>query len=226
MVLLLAAIAPSATLMYYFYMKDKYEKEPRHLLTKAFIFGAVSVIPILIVEIKLNLFDVGDKRLIAVGYTAFIVAGLVEEAFKFLIFLILIWNNEEFNEMYDGIVYSVFISLGFATVENIAYVSSAGFSVAFLRSITAVPAHALFGVTMGYYLGIAKFVGQPYKTGYFLSGFFVPIMLHGIYDFILLSHRYYITAIFIFYMVYLWKRGMRSVNELIANSPYKEEEDE
>ncbi len=225
MVLLLAAIAPSAALMYYFYMKDKYEKEPRHLLTKAFIFGAVSVIPILIVEIKLNLFDVGDKRLIAVGYTAFIVAGLVEEAFKFLIFLILIWNNEEFNEMYDGIVYSVFISLGFATVENIAYVSSAGFSVAFLRSITAVPAHALFGVTMGYYLGIAKFVRQPYKIGYFLSGFFVPILLHGIYDFILLSHRYYITAIFIFYMVYLWKRGIRSVNELIASSPYKEEED-
>ncbi|NLN49720.1 MAG: PrsW family intramembrane metalloprotease [Clostridiales bacterium] len=222
MILLLAAIAPSAALMYYFYMRDKYEKEPRHLLTKAFLLGAISVIPILIVEMKLNLFDMGDKRLIAVGYTAFIVAGLVEEAFKFLMFYILIWNNDEFNEMYDGIVYSVFISLGFATVENIAYVLSTGFSVALLRAITAVPAHALFGVAMGYYLGISKFAQQPYKIGYFLLGLFIPIVLHGVYDFILLSHRYYITTVFFFYMIYLWKRGMRKVKTLIANSPYKD----
>lgn len=224
MILLLAAIAPSAALMYYFYMKDKYEKEPRHLLVKAFLLGAISVIPILIVEMRLNIFDIGDKRLIAVSYTAFIVAGLVEEAFKFLMFYLLIWRNNEFDEMYDGIVYSVFISLGFATVENIAYVLSTGFSVALLRSITAVPAHALFGVTMGYYLGIGKFVRQPYKTKYFLMGLFVPVLLHGIYDFILLSHRYYITAVFVIYMVYLWKRGMRNVRELVFNSPYKKQE--
>lgn len=225
MILLLAAIAPSAALMYYIYMKDKYEKEPRRLLVKAFLLGAISVIPVLIVEMNLNLFERGDESLIAAGYTAFIVAGLVEEAFKFTMFYLLIWRNNEFDEMYDGIVYSVFVSLGFATVENIGYVLSSGFSVALLRSITAVPAHAMFGVAMGYYLGIAKFVREPYKSRYFRKGLIVPIILHGIYDFILLSRRYYIMSIFVIYMIYLWKRGIRNVRELVECSPYKNDSD-
>lgn len=225
MILLLAAIAPSAALMYYFYMKDKYDKEPRRLLVKAFLLGAISVIPILMVEMSLNVFERADESLIAAGYTAFIVAGLVEEAFKFMMFYLLIWRNNEFDEMYDGIVYSVFVSLGFATVENIGYVLSTGFSVALLRSITAVPAHAMFGVAMGYYLGIAKFVRQPYKSRYFRMGLIVPVILHGIYDFILLSQRYYIMSVFVIYMIYLWKRGMRNVRELVECSPYKDDSD-
>lgn len=225
MILLLAAIAPSAALMYYFYMKDKYDKEPRRLLVKAFLLGAISVIPILMVEMSLNVFERADESLIAAGYTAFIVAGLVEEAFKFMMFYLLIWRNNEFDEMYDGIVYSVFVSLGFATVENIGYVLSTGFSVALLRSITAVPAHAMFGVAMGYYLGIAKFVRQPYKSRYFRRGLIVPVILHGIYDFILLSQRYYIMSVFVIYMIYLWKRGMRNVRELVECSPYKDDLD-
>lgn len=225
MILLLAAIAPSAALMYYFYMKDKYDREPRRLLVKAFLLGAISVIPILMVEMSLNVFERADESLIAAGYTAFIVAGLVEEAFKFMMFYLLIWRNNEFDEMYDGIVYSVFVSLGFATVENIGYVLSTGFSVALLRSITAVPAHAMFGVAMGYYLGIAKFVRQPYKSRYFRRGLIVPVILHGIYDFILLSQRYYIMSVFVIYMIYLWKRGMRNVRELVECSPYKDDLD-
>lgn len=225
MILLLAAIAPSAALMYYFYMKDKYEKEPRRLLVKAFLLGAISVIPVLMVEMSLNVFDRGDESLIAAGYTAFIVAGLVEETFKFMMFYFLIWRHNEFDEMYDGIVYSVFVSLGFATVENIGYVLSTGFSVALLRSVTAVPAHAMFGVAMGYYLGIAKFVRQPYKSRYFLRGLIVPVILHGIYDFILLSQRYYIMSVFVIYMIYLWKRGIRNVRELVECSPYKDDSD-
>ena len=225
MILLLAAIAPSAALMYYFYMKDKYEKEPRRLLIKAFLLGAISVIPVLMMEMRLNVFDRGDESLIAAGYTAFIVAGLVEETFKFMMFYFLIWRHNEFDEMYDGIVYSVFVSLGFATVENIGYVLSTGFSIALLRSVTAVPAHAMFGVAMGYYLGIAKFVRQPYKSRYFLRGLIVPVILHGIYDFILLSQRYYIMSVFVIYMIYLWKRGIRNVKELVECSPYKDDPD-
>ena len=127
MLLLAAAIAPSAALLYYFYTRDKYEKEPRQLLFKAFLLGGSLVIPVLFIETTLNVFDAANKSLIAAGYTAFIVAGLVEESAKFLLFFMYIWKQREFNEMYDGIVYSVFISLGFATVENLAYVLSAGF---------------------------------------------------------------------------------------------------
>lgn len=226
MILFLAAIAPSVALAYFFYIKDKYEKEPRYLLMKAFLLGVIAVIPVLFLEMKLNVFDASENGdLVSIGYTAFIVAGLVEEGFKFLIFYMLIWRNHEFDEMYDAIVYCVFVSLGFATVENIGYVLSTGFGIALLRSVTAVPAHALFGVSMGYYLGIARFAREQYRAKYFRLGLIMPVILHGIYDFILMSRKYYMITVFILYIAYLWNRGMKNVRELVERSPYKTPDD-
>ena len=226
MLLLAAAVAPSAALLYYFYTRDKYEKEPRRLLLKAFLLGGGLVIPVLFAEMTLNIFSVADSNLLTAGYTAFVVAGLVEESFKFLFFFLYIWKNREFNEMYDGIVYSVFISLGFATVENLAYVLSTGFNTALIRSLTAVPAHALFAVAMGYYLGIAKFAKPQYRHKYIRLGFISPIILHGIYDFILLSQKFYLMVLFIPYILYLWKRGLKNVDELVEFSPFRDKEEE
>lgn len=221
-----AALAPSAALIYYFYTRDKYEKEPRLVLLKSFLMGGGLVIPVLFVEMALDIFNVSDNYILSAGYTAFIVAGLVEEAFKFLFFFLYIWKNREFNEMYDGIVYSVFIAMGFATVENLAYVLSTGMSTAAIRAVTAVPAHALFAVAMGYYLGIAKFAGPRYRQKYVRRGFIIPVMLHGIYDFILLSHKFYLLILFVPYMLYLWKRGLRNVEELVEFSPFRKGEGE
>lgn len=226
MLLVAAAVAPSAALIYYFYTRDKYEKEPRMMLLKAFLLGGGMVIPVLFVEMNLNIFHITEGNLLAAGYTAFVVAGLVEESFKFLFFFLYIWRNREFNEMYDGIVYSVFISLGFATVENLAYVLSTGMSTAVIRSFTAVPAHALFAVAMGYYLGIARFAGPKYRQKYIRLGFIIPVILHGIYDFILLSQKFYLLVLFIPYMLYLWKRGLRNVDELVSFSPFRDTAEE
>lgn len=226
MLLLAAAVAPSAALLYYFYARDKYEKEPRLMLLKAFLLGGGLVIPVLFIEMRLHIFDISSSNLFTAGYTAFVVAGLVEESFKFLFFFLYIWKNREFNEMYDGIVYSVFISLGFATVENLAYVLSTGFSTAIVRSFTAVPAHALFAVVMGYYLGIAKFAKPQYRKKYIWFGLITPVILHGIYDFILLSQKFYLLMLFIPYMLYLWKRGLRHVDELVEFSQFRDREEE
>jgi RsiW-degrading membrane proteinase PrsW (M82 family) len=127
---------------------------------------------------------------------------------------------------YDGIVYSVFISLGFATFENLAYVLSTGFSTAVIRSLTAVPAHALFAVTMGYYLGIARFANLRYRRKYIILGLIIPVLLHGIYDFILLSQKLYLLALFIPYMLYLWKRSLGHVDELVEFSQFKDRSEE
>ena len=226
MLLLAAAVAPSAALLYYFYTRDKYEKEPRKLLLKAFLIGGGLVVPVLFIELSLNIFDIAEANLLAAGYTAFVVAGLVEESSKFLFFFLYIWKHRDFNEMYDGIVYSVFISLGFATVENLAYVLSTGFSTAVVRSLTAVPAHALFAVVMGYYLGIARFAKPQYRRKYIILGLIIPVLLHGIYDFILLSQKLYLLVLFIPYMLYLWKRSLRHVDELVESSQFKDRPEE
>ena len=222
MLLLAAAVAPSAALLYYFYTRDKYEKEPRKLLLKAFLMGGGLVVPVLFIELSLNVYDIAEANLLAAVYTAFVVGGLVEESSKFLFFFLYIWKHRDFNEMYDGIVYSVFISLGFATVENLAYVLSTGFSTAIVRSLTAVPAHALFAVAMGYYLGIARFAKPQYRRKYIILGLIIPVLLHGIYDFILLSQKLYLLALFIPYMLYLWKRSLRHVDELVESSQFKD----
>lgn len=220
LLLIISAVAPSIALLYYFYLRDKYEKEPRLMLFKAFILGSLAVAPIIFFELKLNIFDLAEKDLLGAGYTAFIVAGLVEEGFKFFIFWFFLWKNKNFNEMYDGIVYSVFISLGFATTENIGYVLFSGFHTAFVRSLTAVPAHALFGVIMGYYFGKARFASENKSIKYLTLAFFVPIILHGIYDFILFAQSIVLMLLFIPYMLYLWKRGLGNVDELSARSPF------
>ncbi|HWQ29944.1 MAG TPA: PrsW family glutamic-type intramembrane protease, partial [Negativicutes bacterium] len=191
-----------------------------------FLMGGGIVIPVLFVEHSLNVFNTMDASILSAGYTSFVVAGLVEEGFKFLFFFLFIWRNRDFDEMFDGIVYAVFISLGFATVENLAYVLSTGMSTAVVRSFTAVPAHALFAVAMGYYLGIAKFAGPRYRQKYIWLGFISPVILHGIYDFILLSQKLYLLVLFIPYMLYLWKRGLRNIEELVDFSPFRNEEDD
>ncbi len=222
MLLVTAAVAPSIALLYYFYMRDKYEKEPGGVLIKAFLLGVIIILPVLFAEMKLNIFDTSERNLVTAGYTAFVVAGLVEEAFKYLAFLLVIWKNREFDEMYDGIVYCVFISLGFATVENVAYVfSRGGLNTALIRAFSAVPAHALFGASMGYYLGVAKFVSKDKRLKYMLSGLLVPVLLHGIYDFILLSQRFMLFILFIPYMLYLWRMALKNVDKLVEVSPYK-----
>ena len=225
MLLLAAAVAPSTALLYYFYTRDKYEKEPRKLLLKAFLIGGGLVVPVLFVELGLNIFDMEEANLIAAGYTAFVVAGFVEESFKFMFFFLYIWKNSNFNEMYDGIVYSVFISLGFATFENLAYVLSTGFSTAVIRSLTAVPAHALFAVTMGYYLGIARFANLRYRRKYIILGLIIPVLLHGIYDFILLPRSYTAGAFHTVHAVSL-KRSLGHVDELVEFSQFKDRSEE
>lgn len=220
MLLLISAIAPSLALLYYIYLRDKYEREPRHLLFKAFALGSLAVVPIVIVELRLDLFDMATESIFAAGYTAFIVAGLVEEGFKYFVFWFFIWRDKNFNERYDGIVYSVFISLGFATTENVGYVMlSGGLHTAVIRSLTAVPAHALFGMVMGYYFGMAKFAETGKRARNLKYALIIPILLHGIYDFIIFSKSKLMLIIFIPYMLYLWRRGLTYVDELSEQHP-------
>lgn len=190
------------------------------MLFKAFALGSLAVLPVIFFELKLNIYDLAEKDWLMLSYTAFVVAGLVEEGFKFFIFWFFLWKNKNFNEMYDGIVYNVFISLGFATTENIGYVFLSGYHTAFIRSMTAVPAHALFGVIMGYYFGKAKFSSGKKGMSYLAYAFIVPIVLHGIYDFILFAQSFELMLLFVPYMLYLWKRGLGNVDELTARSPF------
>ena len=222
--LLILAIAPVITIVLWIYLKDKYDKEPIHILTKFFTFGVlISVLAIYIEEwfIKINIFS----ESMDIFYMSFIVAGLVEEGLKSLILIPNLLKEKNFNEKLDGIIYSVFLSLGFATVENIIYMlyedPTSAFEVGVIRSIISVPAHMMFGVIMGYYISKYKFTDCKYKKGNLILAIILPILLHGVFDFILMIQYRWSIIVFIAYIVYLWKISLDKLDEYTNNSRRK-----
>ncbi len=218
--LLLLALAPIAILATYIWLRDKYEREPWTMLLKALILGALTVIPILIIERFLMGFIHNFSGYARAFYNAFVVAAFSEELFKFLFLYGLIWKSKEFNEKFDGIVYATFISLGFAAVENVMYVFQHGAQVGITRALTAVPAHFLFGVSMGYFLGIARFFTYR-RPAMIRMALLIPMLLHGIYDFILMSQNHFLLLLFIPFIIGMWRFGLKKMKELSDSSVFR-----
>ncbi len=225
MTLIAVALAPVIVLLFYIYKRDKYEKEPKKLLLKSFLFGIISVIPIIFIEYALSdyweaKYAFEKKTIQTAFYDSFIVAAFTEEFFKILVFFIFIWNNKNFNEKFDGIVYAVYISMGFATAENILYVMQNGLGTGILRAFTAVPAHAVFAVTSGYFLARAKFKPSG-KNSSLLLALLVPILLHGLYDFFILSQIPFLLLLFVPYIIFLFIIALKSMKKLSDSSRFK-----
>ncbi len=186
MTLILLALAPVALIIFYIYLRDKYEKEPKRLMIYCFVFGGI--FSIVITTILYMFFDLffplnNEYSVIQQFVRAFFIVALTEEFSKYIIVRYYAQPKKAFNEPYDGIVYAVMVSMGFAAVENIFYVIEGGVTTALLRAFTAVPAHATFGILMGYYMGKAKFSNN--RARYNLTGLLLAILFHGAYDFFL-----------------------------------------
>jgi len=218
--LILIALAPVFIIAFYIYLRDKYEREPVGQLLLALAAGCLITLPVMIVEGWLAKPMVYLTGYSSAAWNAFVVAAFTEELFKFQALLILFWNNRNFNEKFDGIVYAAFISLGFAAVENILYVTDGGAGVGLSRAFTAVPANALFGVVMGYQVALARFYPRERIWRLFLA-LTLPIILHGVYDFILMSGHPYLLLAFIPYVAFLWIFGFRRMRELSDRSIYR-----
>ena len=184
--LLIAVLAPIVVVIFYIYIKDKFEKEPKKLLLYNFLFSAI--VSVFISSILYIIYDVylprsDDFSVLQQFIKAFFVVALIEEFSKYIIVRFYAQPKSDFNEPFDGIVYAVMVSMGFAVVENLFYVLEGGLHVALLRAFTAIPAHAIFGILMGYFMGKAKFTNQKAKWN--LIGLATAILFHGSYDFFL-----------------------------------------
>lgn len=186
--LILAALAPVVAIIVYIYAKDKHEKEPRRLMFYTFLFGAF--LSIFITTVLYVIFDyilpINKDTVLQQFIKAFLIVGLTEEFSKYIIVRYYSQRRSEFNEPFDGIVYAVMVSMGFAATENILYVLEGGYEVALLRAFTAIPAHATFAVIMGFFMGRAKFSKNRIKWN--LIGLLGAIIFHGAYDFFLFIH--------------------------------------
>lgn len=190
--LFLLAILPGLLICYFIFGMDKYEKEPQLHLAVCFLLGIFSTLPAINLEQLGQRFFDNNHGLFKIFLFATLVIALSEELLKFLALMFFAYPRKVFNEPLDGIVYSVMVSMGFATLENIMYAQKySDFTTVIARAFTAVPAHGVFAVLMGYFVGKAKFETLPVeKAKLMLKGIVSAVFLHGMYDFLLLQGQY------------------------------------
>lgn len=221
LILLGIATAPCVAIGLYIYLNDKHEREPIGLLLRAYFYGILAIGVTYLVTKVINLVITIDERsLTEQAIHAFLIVALVEEGSKFIFVRGMLYNNVNFNEPFDGIVYSVMVGMGFATFENVLYVLNDGFSVGIMRMFTAVPAHACFAVLMGFYLGKAKFDHKKGNYGLYALG--VATLFHGLYDYCLfvswMPGIWIGTIVALAFAIALSKRAM-IIHQ--ANSPFQ-----
>lgn len=176
---------PGIVLAIAIYVKDHHEPEPLRLLFFSFLLGGLSLLLSLIPsELLAYYLEDWGNFLESEAIHAFATVAFVEEFCKFFIVRWILYPNRHFNEPLDGIVYSVMVGLGFASLENLIYIFRFGLDSGFLRMFSAVPAHAVFAVIMGYYLGIARF-SHRHEHWYAALALLSAVFLHGSYDYFL-----------------------------------------
>ena len=223
--LLVLAIVPPLLILKYYLNKDKAKPEPTGLIVKVFIAGCFLVIPALIIEFILTIFfgfGTGNFLLPAIILKSFIIAGFVEEWLKRYTVKKVAYNTPYFDEVFDGILYAIVASLGFAMIENIFYVLDGGLTTGLIRAITALPLHAIAAGIMGYYLGKAKFAETPLQElQLFRKGLFRAVIYHGLYDFIVFSGAL-ISSLFFIALPIILIFGFVHLRKLINQALYED----
>ena len=216
----LLAILPALALGAFIYAKDRGDKEPFSLLALLFGSGAAAYIPLFFIEKWITGgIDAIFPRVHSVdGFAtfsspgaetthhliyAFLGVALLEEFVKWGLLLLITSKNTNFNYLFDGLIYSAFISLGYAMIENVRYAWSNGWDLLPLRAVTSVPAHLFYGILMGFFYALwhtyskaKKLEDELYAAGkvktqkikspmpLLILSILVPLIVHGIAGFI------------------------------------------
>lgn len=224
---LILAILPGLAICFYIYWMDKYEREERLPLLLCFVAGMLVTIPGLFFQTWIHDHGWDDSStLLSTFFVAFFIVALSEELLKFGALMLYPYRQKFFNEPMDGIVYSVMIAMGFATLENVLYALEFGLETTVVRAFTAVPAHAVFAVFMGYFIGLARF--HPNKRPFLIAMSLAwSVGIHGLYDFFILQEAYEWLLAFgtltLYGSIYFAIKLIKLHQE---NSPFKLEEEQ
>ena len=226
-ILIAAAVIPAVILLVRVERLDRLEKESTGLLLSLVVFGVISTSVAALGErigiaILNRLF--AQESVLCDVLLYFGVVAFSEEGAKYVLLKRRTWNNPEFNCQFDGVVYGVFVALGFALWENIGYVAAFGLSTALIRAVTAVPGHACFGVFMGVWYGMAKRregAGDAEGSGRMRArALLIPALLHGFYDFVASRESAAGSLVFIVFVILMFVTAYRLVRHVSDNDSY------
>jgi RsiW-degrading membrane proteinase PrsW (M82 family) len=206
---------------------DKYEREPLGALLFCFFLGMLATIPAIAIQSWSGAITNVKSPSAAITFlSSFGVVAASEEMAKCAILLIGAFPRKFFNEPVDGIVYAVLVAMGFATVENLIYANNFGLNTTVVRAFTAVPAHFVFAIVQGYFIGLAKFNPER-RIELILQGLAISIAMHGAYDFLILQELSEWLSVLGSVSVYICLYYCGSlVREHLENSPFKPKQEE
>jgi len=220
---IVVSILPVILLGLFIYKKDE-KKESSKLLFKLFICGVSSCFPAVILELIFGSFlpELEYMNYFQIFVYSFFVIALFEELCKWFFVYKISYQHDDFDSLYDMVVYASFVALGFACFENILYVSSNGIMTGLFRAISAVPGHVCDGILMGSYLSLAKInevkgenkLSKKYK----IYSLLIPMVTHGIYDFCLFTQNFILIGIFLIYVIALFIICYKKVRHTSSNN--------
>lgn len=180
------ACIPALFWLGFFYLLDRHEPEPKHLVVGVCMLGALiaapladAVLSIAASPVPLELRSLPlradwDESFVTIVKHLFealtqpdrvlqtvLMVGLAQEMSKYAVVRYTIYMSDEFDEPMDGIVYMMACGTGFAVWINYHRFSGQGHSLnlsnAAAQSVIATLAHASFAGALGYVMGRAKF---------------------------------------------------------------------
>ena len=219
------ALAPILFFAIIIYKRDKYDKEPIGKIVKYYLLGITFSLIVFVTEKNMISVNI-ENGLFRKIYISFIAVALVEEFSKWAVLNVFLIKEQNFNERLDGVIYSIMLSLGFASTENIIYILSESkflvYRLGLLRGITSIPAHIVFGIIMGYYISKSKFSESKIESlKNKLKSLLIPIVMHGVFDFILMIEERWSTILFIVYVVFVSIYSLKKIDEYTDNSRKK-----
>ncbi len=154
------------------------------MIARTFLMGVI-VSPIAVI-LQLFFIKLNPTQAAYPDSTAafFLWAALAEELIKFFAVKLVIFNNPEFDEPVDAMIYMVTAGLGFAAIENILVMfrtipdgATAALGVWTLRFVGAILLHALSSAILGYFLAMSWFY-QHHRRKLLYIGLAMATLFH------------------------------------------------
>ncbi len=251
----LVAVLPAIFLCGYIFYKDRIEREPIGLLAILFCAGAAAYIPTYFAEnFIINLIDknfTDSINMSAEGLLSFSSKGaeithltlcsflgfsLIRICIKWLLLFFITHKNKNFNYLFDGIVYSVFLSLGFAISENIHFLIQNDLDMLISKLLTSVPCHLFIGILIGYYYTMwnMRFTANKIENhlletkviqrdnirssaAWLICSLLIPFIINGVYVFAGSVRNDTVTLFFYTAVFILFGISFIMINQIAAN---------
>lgn len=192
-VLTLLSVVPALLLAGYIWYGDPTLRQSVRSLVGTFVLGVLFAGFAAIVNTLFGpVFDL--VPVVGLALYFFVVVGPVEETVKWLAVRLYAYRLDEFRAVIDGAIYGAVAGLGFATIENLIYITRvylqvievgmnvlpSTIGIAGVRAL-AGPGHVIYSAFAGYYLGLAKY-NPGHRGPIVVKGLLVAALVHGAYN--------------------------------------------